>query len=139
ISALSPTVFKRILDRESPLPALGISTLTNIYYRLLPTVNLGAGLGINADFYPTTNVRYLTGLSCIFKDTKNRIGLNLGWAWGKYQDLSKGQKPGDIIKGFNTIPNIIDYYGGSFYIGLSYQSHIFSFDNTQKEKQNIGN
>lgn len=137
ISAYTRTVFRKINEESRPGAAFGLSTLTNIYYRLTPGLNIGVGLGVSADIYPNTNVRYLTGGTLIFKDDRNKISLNFGYAWGQYKDFGTGQKDGTILKGANTIPNMIDKYGSSLYIGISYQNQIFNFNNIQKEKKEV--
>lgn len=139
ITAYTPALFRKIIEEEKPPAAFGLSTLTNIYYRLTPWLNFGPGLGVSADIYPNTNVRYLTGGTLLFKDGRNKISLNIGCAWGQYKDFGHGQKDGIELKGENTIPNMIDKYGSSLYIGVSYQNQIFNFDNTQKENKEIGN
>ena len=137
ITSYTPTVFRKIVEEKSPYAAFGLSTLTNIYYRVTPGFNFGIGLGVSADFYPNTNVRFLTGGTMIFKDGRNKISLNIGCAWGQSKDFGTGQDNGTIIKGANSIPNMIDEYGNSLYIGISYQNQIFKFDNSQKEKKEV--
>ncbi len=137
ISSYTSTVFRKIDELESPSAAFGLSTLTNIYYRVTPGINVGFGLGVSADFYPNTNVRYLTGGTLIFKDDRNKISLNIGCAWGQYKDIGTGHKNGAILKGANTIPNMIDKYGSSLYIGISYQNQIFKLNNIQAEKKEV--
>jgi len=113
---------------------IGLTTLTHLYYRCTGTFAFGPEIGATVDFYPSTNIRYLLGLGMLFMDGRNRISLDAGFAFGKYNDLSKGNTFGSFIDGSNTTPATVEKFGRSLYFGISYNIPL-SKDNTQVEKR----
>lgn len=113
---------------------LGLTTLTHFYYRLTGPFTIGPEIGVNVDFYPSTNIRYLLGLGVLFMDGRNRISLDVGMALGKYADLGNGIKSGDSIDGANTSPSTVEKFGRSWYFGISYNIPL-SKENIQKEER----
>lgn len=138
ISSITDVDKREIIQAESPDKySIGASTLTHLYYRtcLFNRVRLGLGpeVGLSADVYPETAIRYLAGFGLSFYDGRHRISLDAGWAFGKYKVLGNGQENGTKLIGKDAQPTLVDRTGRSFYFGISYNIPLIKND-TQNEK-----
>ncbi|MBK7806959.1 MAG: hypothetical protein IPJ51_11720 [Saprospiraceae bacterium] len=134
ISSITPAVRKEIMQEESPSKyAIGVTTLTHMYYRFTGVFSVGPEVGISADIYPKTDLRYLFGLGLLFKDERHRISLDFGYAFGKNMVFSQGQNYGTILKGEQANPVLIEQHQKKLYIGISYNVPLVT-KNTQDVK-----
>lgn len=134
IRSISPIVKKEIMEEKSPSQyAIGLSTLTHLYYRFTGVFSIGPEVGISADLYPKTDLRYLLGLGMLFKDERHRISLDIGYAFGKSMAFSQGQNYGTILTGEQANPSLIEQHQKKLYIGISYNVPL-NLKNTQEVK-----
>ena len=138
IQSITDQAKREILDESSPNKiALGASTLTHLYWRTCIggtkiRVGFGPEVGLGADIYPETNIRYLLGGGILFYDGQHRISLDAGCAFGKYKAFGNGQGIGTILTGADAQPSLVEKSGRSWYIGVSYNVPLIKKD-TQTE------
>ncbi|MBL7783870.1 MAG: hypothetical protein JNM22_21720 [Saprospiraceae bacterium] len=138
IQSITDLTKRTILDESSPNKiALGASTLTHLYWRTAiggtrVRVGFGPEIGISADIYPETAIRYLLGGGLLFYDGQHRISLDAGFAFGKYRAFGNGQGIGTVLTGADTQPLLVEKSGRSLYIGVSYNVPLIKKE-TQKE------
>jgi hypothetical protein len=134
ISSITSAARKEIMKEESPSQfAIGATTLTHLYYRWTGVFSVGPEIGISADIYPKTELRYLLGAGVLFKDERHRISIDVGYAFGKSMSFSEGQNYGTILKGDQATPALIDKHRAKLYFGISYNVPLGT-KNTQDEK-----
>ena len=124
-----------IKEDTSSKISFGASTLTHLYWRTCIgnriRVGIGPEIGISADIYPVTNIRYLFGMGVLFYDGRHRISIDVGYALGKYKAFGNGQGFGTILPGTDAQPTLIDRNGRSPYFGISFNTPLVRND-TQK-------
>ena len=107
ITSINRVVKKQIIGDDSPSKyAIGLTTLTHLYYRL-GCVSIGPEIGLTVDVFPQQRIRYMFGGSIMFRDGRHRISLDAGYLFGKYSALSNTQKVNDILDGADAMPNLI--------------------------------
>lgn len=137
IASISSGVRNEIIEADtSNFKTIGLTTLTHFYYRLSGAFSIGPEVGVSADIFPKTDVRYLMGLGFLFKDGRYRISLDLGFAFGKYQDFGAQQDFGSILKGQGVNPTLIEKSASKPYIGISYNIPLNN-DNASTQKAKL--
>ncbi|MEM9546604.1 MAG: hypothetical protein AAGA77_11570 [Bacteroidota bacterium] len=115
-------------------PSLGLSTLTHFNYRIGGSFSFGPEIGFVADFYPETNIRYLTGLGFVFNDERHRISLDAGIAFGAYKTFGAGQGIDTLLEGAGAMPTLRDQNATKLYFGISYNV-LLNFTNASVQQE----
>lgn len=105
-----------IMEEEKNNLSFGFSTLQHMAYRLTGQFSIGPHIGISADLYPSTELRYLLGGGFSFRDERFKLHLNGGFIFGKYKsvdNLNKLLVPTDL-------PTFTDKFTTSYYAGISF-------------------
>lgn len=121
-----------IEENSSDKITFGASTLTHLYWRTSIgnriRVGIGPEIGISADIYPVTNIRYLFGFGVLFYDGRHRFSFDLGYALGKYKAFGNGHEFGTILPGADAQPTLVDRTARSFYFGISFNTPLVRND-----------
>lgn len=120
IQSISPVNRKEIIrDEHETKITMTVSTITHIYFRM-GEFSIGPHLGLATDIFQDLNLRYMTGLSLLYSDGRNRLSLNAGYLMGKRKVLSNTLSLGDFIDSSISSVPMFDAQASTLYVGISY-------------------
>lgn len=105
-----------IMEEEKNNLSFGFSTLQHMTYRLTGQFSFGPQIGISADLFPSTDLRYLFGSGISFRDERFKLHLNGGLIFGKYKSVDNINK----LVATTVLPTFTDKFTTSFYLGMSF-------------------
>lgn len=105
-----------IMEEERNNLSFGFSTLQHMTYRLTGQFSFGPHIGISADLFPSTDLRYLFGSGISFRDERFKLHLNGGLIFGKYKSVDNINK----LVATTDLPTFTDKFTTSYYLGMSF-------------------